>query len=81
MRLVTTAEILDLLGTEPDEPDEPDGPDGPEYAPATSADIVSVAARRGWFSDDRYLSPAVPAAPPPPLHAPDARAFGSLRSP
>jgi hypothetical protein len=75
VRLVTTAEFLDLLGAEPDEPDDPDGP---EYAPATAADIVSVAARRGWLSDDRYLSPAVPADP---AHTPDARAFGSLRSP
>lgn len=72
VHLVTTSDFLDLLGAEPDEPEVP------EYAPATAADIVSVAAELGWLSDGRYLSPAVPAGP---VHTPDARAFGSLRSP
>jgi hypothetical protein len=58
VRLVTTAEFLDLLGAEPAEPDEPERP---EYAPATAADIVSAATRLGWLSDRRWLYPVVPA--------------------
>jgi hypothetical protein len=67
VRLVTTAEFLDLLGAEPAEPAEPEEPEEPErpgYAPASAADIVSAATRLGWLSDGRWLYPVVPAAPP-----------------
>lgn len=59
MRLVTTTEFLDLIGTEPAEPDEA-GPAHPEYAPATSADIAQMAAQIGWLAPGRYLPLAVP---------------------
>jgi len=47
VRLVTTAEFLDLIGAEPAGPAERGGP---EYAHATAADITEVAARRGWLT-------------------------------
>ena len=61
MSLVTTAEFLDLIGAEPAGPAERGGP---EYAHATSADIIEVAARLGWLSDGRWFRPAVPAGLP-----------------
>jgi len=61
VRLVTTAEFLDLIGAEPAGPAERGGP---EYAHATAADITEVAARRGWLSDGRWFRPAVPAGLP-----------------
>ena len=61
-RLITAAELADLLGAEPAEPAVPDEP-GREYAPATSADITEVAARIGWLSDGHWLYPVVPASP------------------
>jgi len=65
MRLVTTAEFLDLLGAEPavaDEPAEPDEYGRPEYAPATAAGVTLAAIRLGWLAPGRYLTPAVPAS-------------------
>lgn len=53
VRLVT-ATLADLADSE----DEDAG-----YAPVSTADVTAMAARAGWVSRDRWLSPAVPARP------------------
>ncbi len=55
MRLITAADLVDLLGAEPASESE-----APGYAPVTAADITREAARTGWLSDGRWLAPAVP---------------------
>lgn len=74
VRLITAGDLASLLAEDPD-------PAEALYAPANSEDFSRAASRLGWFSDGRWLRPAVPAQPlPRAIPDQDARASGVCTS-